>query len=95
MRGLKARSNRHSSFITSKVNQNVKFVSFVVCIHRFVLCNSTNSDNKSWIGCGNHISSVMDVTPKDKWCTCEPADDSSDPNYPPKAGTGFARKTTD
>ncbi|CUM51488.1 unnamed protein product [Debaryomyces tyrocola] len=49
---------------------------------------------KSWTGCGNHIASVMDPTPKENWCTCEPIDDSTNTSYPPKAGTGFARKTT-
>lgn len=50
--------------------------------------------NKSWQGCGNHIPSVMDNTPKSAWCTCEHSDLNEDTTYPPKAGTGFAKKTT-
>ncbi|EGV65544.1 hypothetical protein CANTEDRAFT_113152 [Yamadazyma tenuis ATCC 10573] len=50
--------------------------------------------NKSWIGCGLHIPGVMDHTPKTSWCTCDHSDESSDLSYPPKAGTGFAKKTT-
>ncbi|CAH2352945.1 hypothetical protein CLIB1423_08S04522 [[Candida] railenensis] len=48
---------------------------------------------KSWTGCGSHIASVMDNTPKENWCTCEGVDDESG-TYPPKAGTGFARKSS-
>ncbi|KAF8004846.1 hypothetical protein HF325_000303 [Metschnikowia pulcherrima] len=47
--------------------------------------------HKSWTGCGAHIASVMDITDKKDWCTCEAVDGSSDPNYPPKASTGFAK----
>lgn len=47
--------------------------------------------HKSWTGCGAHISSVMDTTDREDWCTCSPIDDSTDTKYPPKAGTGFAK----
>lgn len=36
----------------------------------------------------------MDPTPKTSWCTCDHSDDGEDYNYPPRAGTGFAKKTT-
>lgn len=36
----------------------------------------------------------MDPTPKSSWCTCDHSDDKEDYNYPPRAGTGFAKKTT-
>ncbi|KAG2736789.1 hypothetical protein G9P44_000879 [Scheffersomyces stipitis] len=53
--------------------------------------------HKSWTGCGKHVSQIMDITPKDGWCTCEPVDTSDiiingDFSYPPRAGTGFARR---
>lgn len=50
--------------------------------------------HKSWQGCGSHIPSVMDQTPKSNWCTCDHADETDDLTYPPRAGTGFAKKTT-
>jgi hypothetical protein len=34
----------------------------------------------------------MDVTPRESWCSCEPANGGAAGNYPPKAGTGFAKK---
>lgn len=46
--------------------------------------------HKAWTGCGNHVPSVMDSTPKEDWCTCEPVDGEQS-DYPPKAGTGFAK----
>lgn len=50
--------------------------------------------HKSWVGCGKHIALVMDNTPKENWCTCDHVDNESDVNYPPRASTGFAKKTT-
>ncbi|WLF77168.1 hypothetical protein PVL30_000877 [Lodderomyces elongisporus] len=53
--------------------------------------------HKSWTGCGKHVSEVMDITPKDIWCTCEPLDAEEavfvegHGSYPPKAGQGFRR----
>ncbi|ODV78786.1 uncharacterized protein CANTADRAFT_52782 [Suhomyces tanzawaensis NRRL Y-17324] len=55
--------------------------------------------HKSWSGCGQHVGLVMDPTPKSLWCTCEPIDvngsqmDLLGVSYPPRAGTGFARKS--
>ncbi|KAK6462594.1 hypothetical protein DFJ63DRAFT_342226 [Scheffersomyces coipomensis] len=48
--------------------------------------------HKSWTGCGKHKSQVMDITPKEHWCTCESFDsDVEDDDYPPKAGCGYAK----
>ncbi|ODV66098.1 hypothetical protein HYPBUDRAFT_142326 [Hyphopichia burtonii NRRL Y-1933] len=49
--------------------------------------------HKSWVGCGQHKESIMSITPKDQWCTCEALEGEGD-EFPPKAGTGFARKTS-
>lgn len=51
-----------------------------------------NSDNKSWTGCGQHVSLVMDPTPRELWCSCEPLE-GEESSYPPRAGTGFAKKS--
>lgn len=59
----------------------------------YLIEQGTNlTDGKSWTGCGKHVASVMDPTPKEAWCTCE-VPDNANPGYPPKAGTGFAKKT--
>ncbi|KAA8912765.1 hypothetical protein FN846DRAFT_257660 [Sphaerosporella brunnea] len=37
------------------------------------MCRKTKCSNCSgatWIGCGAHISSVMDGIPKEQWCKC-------------------------
>lgn len=49
--------------------------------------------HKSWQGCGSHVASVMNNTPKSSWCTCEHVDENDNSNFPPRAGTGFARKS--
>lgn len=57
-----------------------------------VMCMSNTCNickNKSWIGCGLHIPSVMDKVDKSEWCTCKHAD-GSESKYPPKASTGVA-----
>ncbi|CAD1808682.1 hypothetical protein FOB58_000628 [Candida parapsilosis] len=57
--------------------------------------------HKSWTGCGKHVSEIMDITSKDEWCTCEPLDETEavyvegHGSYPPKAGQGFRRCSTD
>lgn len=44
----------------------------------------------SWIGCGQHIPTAMNSTPKDQWCTCKhPEDSNTSKEYPPKSGTGI------
>ncbi|KAK6456895.1 uncharacterized protein RJT20DRAFT_126974 [Scheffersomyces xylosifermentans] len=53
--------------------------------------------HKSWTGCGKHVSEIMDITPKESWCTCEPVDKedvicSGNLSYPPRAGQGFGRR---
>ncbi|CAI5757428.1 unnamed protein product [Candida verbasci] len=52
--------------------------------------------HKSWTGCGEHVSKIMDSSDKSGWCTCEPLDAEEaiiiDGHcYPPKAGQGFRR----
>lgn len=57
--------------------------------------------HKSWTGCGKHVHEVMDITSKDEWCTCEPiyedeaVFDEGHGIYPPRAGQGFRRCSTD
>ncbi|CAK9435480.1 uncharacterized protein LODBEIA_P02070 [Lodderomyces beijingensis] len=53
--------------------------------------------HKSWTGCGKHVVEIMDTSPKDGWCTCEPLDEEEaifiegHGSYPPKAGQGYRR----
>ncbi|KAG7700143.1 hypothetical protein KL930_000830 [Ogataea haglerorum] len=48
---------------------------------------------KSWTGCGSHVSEVMSNTNRELWCTCRHAVEDGDPRFPPRAGTGSARKS--
>ncbi|ODQ80222.1 hypothetical protein BABINDRAFT_13107 [Babjeviella inositovora NRRL Y-12698] len=50
---------------------------------------------KSWSGCGDHVASVMKITPEPEWCACRHAQEPLEKNkkFPPKAGTGLARKS--
>ncbi|CAH2446502.1 Hypothetical protein PP7435_CHR1-2225 [Komagataella phaffii CBS 7435] len=52
------------------------------------LCN-----RKSWTGCGQHIPSAMSNTRQELWCTCTHILDTNYPQYPPRAGTGSARRS--
>ncbi|ORY07514.1 hypothetical protein BCR34DRAFT_489429 [Clohesyomyces aquaticus] len=38
----------------------------------------------TWWGCGNHVPSVMDSVPHEKWCTCEPKVEKGGKEFPPK-----------
>ncbi|KAF2005936.1 hypothetical protein P154DRAFT_401920, partial [Amniculicola lignicola CBS 123094] len=42
------------------------------------VCNKT-----TWIGCGRHISSVLEAIPSDQWCTCGPRIEQEGTQYPP------------
>ncbi|KAF8427442.1 hypothetical protein EV426DRAFT_529792 [Tirmania nivea] len=51
------------------------------------MCRPAKCDTcsgKTWIGCGLHISSVMESIPKDQWCSCAKPDGSE---YPPKGNS--------
>ncbi|ODV84053.1 hypothetical protein CANARDRAFT_201806 [[Candida] arabinofermentans NRRL YB-2248] len=47
---------------------------------------------KAWSGCGSHVADVMKTTQQDLWCTCRHAMEG-DTRFPPRAGTGSARKS--
>ncbi|KAF2478471.1 hypothetical protein BDY17DRAFT_258893 [Neohortaea acidophila] len=40
---------------------------------------------RSWWGCGQHIPSVMDQSPQDDRCQCDPKTVVEGKEYPPKA----------
>ncbi|KAI1642937.1 uncharacterized protein F4817DRAFT_351547 [Daldinia loculata] len=42
-------------------------------------------DKTTWVGCGSHISSVLDNIPPQDWCVCEPKVEVNDKKYPPGA----------
>ncbi|KAI8961723.1 peptidase [Daldinia sp. FL1419] len=44
-----------------------------------------NKYKTTWIGCGSHISSVLDNIPEQEWCVCEPKVEVHDKKYPPGA----------
>ncbi|KAK4222747.1 hypothetical protein QBC38DRAFT_426726 [Podospora fimiseda] len=51
------------------------------------MCHKTSCSHchkYTWVGCGNHIPSVMTKFPKEEWCTCEPKIEKGGEKYPPK-----------
>lgn len=60
--------------------------------------HTNSTDHRSWTGCGKHVELVMSTSPKENWCTCEPIDADEQheigDEFPPRAGTGFARKSS-
>ncbi|GAW26735.1 hypothetical protein SAMD00023353_4600460 [Rosellinia necatrix] len=47
--------------------------------------NCSHCGKTSWLGCGSHVSAVLDSVPAEQLCTCEPKVVLNGKEYPPKA----------
>ncbi|KAI2622908.1 hypothetical protein GGS26DRAFT_593756 [Hypomontagnella submonticulosa] len=48
---------------------------------RKVTCGTC--DKTTWVGCGQHIPSVMDNVAPEDWCICKPKVEVDGKEYPP------------